>query len=75
MTPDGAHLATASDDQTVRIWHPATGKTTTVSFVDRLSSRPLAGGGAAVSSGKLAIVWAEESAATVTVRAAIVSEP
>jgi len=26
---DGAHLATASDDQTVRIWDPATGKTTT----------------------------------------------
>jgi hypothetical protein len=53
----------------------ATGKTTTVSFVDRLSSRPLAGGGAAVSAGKLAIVWAEESAGAVTVRAAIVSEP
>ena len=53
----------------------ATGKTTTVSFVDRLSTRPLAGGGAAVSAGKLAIVWAEESAGSITVRAAIVSEP
>jgi hypothetical protein len=53
----------------------ATGKTTTVSFVDRLSSRPLAGGGAAVSAGKLAIVWAEETAGAVAVRAAIVGEP
>ncbi|MEP7125031.1 MAG: hypothetical protein ABJE95_29140 [Byssovorax sp.] len=53
----------------------ATGKTTTVSFVDRLSSRALAGAGAAVSHGKLAIVWAEESAGSVTVRAAIVGEP
>jgi hypothetical protein len=53
----------------------ATGKTTTVSFVDRLSKRPLAGGGAAISAGKLAIVWAEEAAGSITVRAAIVSEP
>jgi hypothetical protein len=54
---------------------PATGKTTTVSFVDRLSARPLSGAAAAVSGGKLAIVWAEESGASVTVRAAIVGEP
>ena len=52
-----------------------TGKTTTVSFVDRLSRRPLAAAGAAISTGKLAIVWAEESADSITVRAAIVSEP
>ncbi len=53
----------------------ATGKTTTASFVDRYSTRPLAGSGAAISAGKLAIVWAEESAGAVAVRAAIVGEP